>query len=132
MAGQTHLNLYPQYSQEVFFIPASLEAFGFDADLGGRFLFEQGQGQSSYPGKVFRGVTEAGTAQVLPEANIQRPMEFVFDIPVEAGGLGDSLGDVSGQATDKITPFHGFHAVEASMGFQGRDAFKSRPIVAFF
>lgn len=39
--------------------------------------------------RLFDFFDDPGPAQVFPEANVQRPMKFVFDIPMESSGLGD-------------------------------------------
>jgi hypothetical protein len=55
-----------------------------DAALGSFVLFEQIEGDAVEYGKVLRRVTCAFAVEVLAQANIEHPMQFVFDAPVLA------------------------------------------------
>ena len=80
--------------------PTGFEAFAFDSELRGFVLSEQVEGDAVEGGKILRGMACALAIQVFAEADIQRPVEFVFDAPVLANGpvqpsgMGLEAGDM--------------------------------------
>ena len=71
-----------------------------DAALGGFVLFERIEGDAVEHREVLRGMAGAFAIQVLAEADIEHPMQFVLDAPVLATGciqplrIGPQAGDV--------------------------------------
>ncbi len=71
-----------------------------DAALGGFVLFERIEGDAVEHREVLRGMAGAFAIQVLAEADIEHPMQFVLDAPVLANGciqplrIGPQAGDV--------------------------------------
>ena len=67
----------------------------------GRFvLFEQIEGDSVEDGEVLCGVASAFAVQVFAEADVQHPVQFIFDPPVladhsvQSRRIGTEAGDV--------------------------------------
>ncbi len=71
-----------------------------DAALGGFVLSERIEGDAVEHREVLRGMASAFAVQVLAEADIEHPMQFVLDAPVLANGciqplcIGPQAGDV--------------------------------------
>ena len=57
-----------------------------DAALGGFVLFERIEGDAVEHREVLRGMAGAFAVQVLAEADIEHPVQFVLDAPVLANG----------------------------------------------
>jgi hypothetical protein len=55
-------------------------------------LFEQVESDAIENGEVLRGVAGAFAVEVFAEADIEHPVQFVFDAPVLADGAVQSRG----------------------------------------
>jgi len=81
-------------------VPGGIEAFAFDASFAGILLLEHIESDTVEQGEVLRGVASAFAAEVLAEAYVEHPVQFVFDAPVLADGavqprrIGGETGDV--------------------------------------
>ncbi len=78
--------------QQVIIVPACFESFAFDSEFAGFVLFEQVAGDAVEQREVLCGMTGVFAVQVFCEADIQRPVEFVFDAPVLTDGSIQPLG----------------------------------------
>jgi len=72
--------------EQVVVVPACFEAFAVHAELAGFALFEQVERDAVDDGEVLRGVACALAAKVFAEADIEHPVQLVFDAPVLANG----------------------------------------------
>jgi hypothetical protein len=59
----------------------------FDAELACSVLSEQVESDAVEDREVLRGVSGSFAVQVFCEANIEGPVQLVFDAPVVANGL---------------------------------------------
>ena len=86
--------------EQVVIVPTRLEAFSFDTELGGFVALQQVKGDAVKQGKVLGGIAGAFAVEVFAEADIERPMQLVFNAPVLANGavqpsgIGLEAGDV--------------------------------------
>ncbi len=56
-------------------------------------LFEQGEGETVEPGKVFPNVRIANARFIFAISKIEAPMASVFDAPVATHGAGESADE---------------------------------------
>ena len=77
--------------KEEVVIPAGALALALDAALA-LVLADQRQGDAAQPPQVIRRVARPRPALVLPEDNIQHPVQAVLDPPVPADRLGSRAG----------------------------------------
>ena len=75
-----------------------------DAAFGSFVLFEHVEGDAGEDGIVLRRVTGAFAAEVLAEADIEHPVQFVFNAPVLADGCVQPRG-IGLEAGDVVTDF---------------------------
>ena len=65
-------------------VPGGIEAFSLDAAFAGFLLLEHIESDAVEQGEVLRGVARAFAAEVFAEADVEHPVQFVFDAPVLA------------------------------------------------
>ena len=73
-------------------IPTGGLLFTFDAAFLGAFAFEDVEGHVAQQREVFRRVTAADTALVLGEADIEAPVQGIFNRPVATHRPCEALG----------------------------------------
>ncbi len=111
-------------------IPACVELFAPDASFFSFLSFEHIEGESAEGGEVFRRITSAGSALVLPEANIQHPVQFVFHAPVAAHGPGECF-HAQRQTRQIVSAFHGGLAFDLPDGLNHANGLESLPFSLF-
>lgn len=81
-------------------VPGGLQAFTVDAEFADFVLFEHIEGDACEDGVVLSGATGTFAAEILAEADIDYPVQLVFNAPVLADGcvqprcVGLEAGDV--------------------------------------
>ena len=91
--------------EQVVFIPAGPQPFVLDAELGGLLRPQQVQRDPPQPREVLGPIALADPAGVLIEAEVQRPVQLVLDLPVPVDQSGKGLSVGVGQAADEIATF---------------------------
>jgi hypothetical protein len=71
---------------QVIIVQTGFEALAFDSEPASFLLFEQIEGDSVEQREVLCGIAGAIAIQVFSEADIERPMQLVFDALVLADG----------------------------------------------
>src|SRR5271157_1569509 len=104
----------------------AIRAFSFDGDFGWLAL-EVIEGCMPHHGQVDCGVVLAGSAIVLPEGDVELPMQVVFDAPMRpAGGekarrIGRQRGDIEPRfGRGRTALFVGAHRGDRGDGAQAR------------
>ena len=86
--------------EQVVIVPTGLEAFSVDPAFGSLVLPEQVEGDAVEHGKILRRMAGAFAVEVFAEADVEHPVQFVFDAPVLADSavqsrrIGLEAGDV--------------------------------------
>ncbi len=81
-------------------VPSRVESFSLDSSFGRFVLFEHVEGDAVDEGKVLGRMACSFSAQVFSEADIEHPVQLVFDAPVlpdrtvQPGRVGLEAGDV--------------------------------------
>src|SRR5664279_471156 len=99
-----------QQFEQIGVVPSSFEAFSLDAALGGLVLSEQVECDTVEDGEVLRGMAGPFAVEVFGEADIEHPVEFVFDAPV----LADEAIQVRGRRLEA-----GDVVADLTLGFAG-------------
>jgi len=97
-------------------VPSGFEALSLDSAFGRFVVFEQIEGDSIEDGEVLCGVASAFAVRVFAEADVEHPVQVVFDAPVLADHgvqprrIGAEAGDVVanlalGFACGLVVPF---------------------------
>ena len=110
-------------------IPTGAFLLGFETDFLGRVSLQEIEGQMTQDGEVLGGVTDADPALIFAEADIQRPMQRVFDGPVATYGAGEG-GRVGPETTEIKTPLGGDLALVLAKAFDHPDRTQVSPLVA--
>ena len=72
-------------------LPGSLELFGVDAAFGSLLLLERVEGDMAQDGEILTSLVLAHPAVVFVESHIQDPVQIIFDRPVSARDVWNSL-----------------------------------------
>src|SRR3954471_3686015 len=106
-------------SFQVLIIPGSLFATRPHADLGCSAVTDEVDGDLAQDGQVASCRPIPDAAVILPEGDIQDPMEPIFDGPVPADGLDQDLGVIAAAGQEiadlrfdragAVDPADGFH-----------------------
>jgi hypothetical protein len=67
-------------------VPCCVESFSLDSSVGGLVVLEDVEGDAIEEGEVLRGVSCSFSAEVFAEADIEHPMQLVFNAPVLSDG----------------------------------------------
>ena len=86
---------------EVTFVQCCLQSLGLYAHLLGLLSLKQAESNVPQDGHILRGATLADPAGILPEEDIQDPMNLILDLPMAPRGV-QSLLDIIAQTCDVI------------------------------
>ena len=91
-SGASLAQEWGQEPEQVRLIPSGGLALALDPDLQARILLQEIQRQAAQNGEVLRTMVDAHPAVILPEGNVQHPVEAVLDLPVRPGCSQRLLG----------------------------------------